>query len=95
MKANVISMNKMTQILDSKAVLSALECNLAMIEFNSAGKVIWVNENFAQTLGYPVNEMINMQHRQFCSPEFRNSKEYTDLWDNLRKGKSFKIKSKE
>lgn len=92
MKVNVKSMNKMTQILDSKAVLSALECNLAMIEFNSAGKVIWVNENFAQTLGYHVNEMINMQHRQFCSPEFRNSKEYTDLWGNLRKGKKFQDK---
>lgn len=37
-----------------KAVLSALELNLAMIEFNLQGEIIWVNKNFSNTLGYEV-----------------------------------------
>lgn len=55
-------------------------------------KVIWVNENFAQTLGYHVDEMKNMQHKQFCPFELQNSKEYADLWENLRNGNKFQAK---
>ena len=46
------NINISTQVLDQKAVLSAIESNLAMMEFDLYGKVIWVNENFAKTLGY-------------------------------------------
>ncbi|MGE7601533.1 methyl-accepting chemotaxis protein [Peribacillus sp. NPDC097675] len=84
--------NKSTQILDETSVLAALEFNLSMIEFNLNREVIWVNENFAKTLGYTVNEMKNMFHEQFCTEEFRNSSEYNKLWDNLAKGKKFQEK---
>lgn len=81
-----------TQILDESAVLAALELNLAMIEFNLNREVIWVNENFAKTLGYTVNEMKHMHHKQFCTVEFSNSREYEKLWDNLEKGTKFQEK---
>ena len=81
-----------TQILDESAVLAALELNLAIIEFNLNREVIWVNENFAKTLGYTVNEMKHMQHKQFCTVEFSNSMEYEKLWDNLAKGRKFQEK---
>lgn len=86
------SINISTQVLDETSVLASLESNLAMIEFNLDGKVIWVNENFAKTLGYGVNAMKNMQHKQFCTTEFQNSPEYTELWNNLRKGHKFQAK---
>ncbi len=86
------NINISTQVLDQKAVLSAIESNLAMIEFDLYGKVIWVNENFAKTLGYQVSEMKQMMHKQFCTDAFRNSKEYGELWDNLRKGEKFQEK---
>ncbi|WP_100402835.1 PAS domain-containing protein [Bacillus sp. FJAT-42315] len=68
---------------------TALESNLAMIEFNLDRKVIWANENFAKTLGYTVNELKNMRHEQFCTMEFRNSKKYTELRSDLIKGHKF------
>ena len=86
------NINISTQVLDETSVLAALESNLAMIEFNLDGKVIWVNENFAKTLGYSINAMRNMQHKQFCTSEFQNSEEYTELWANLRKGHKFQEK---
>ena len=86
------NINVSTQVLDENAVLSALESNLAMIEFNINGEVIWVNEHFAHTLGYKVYEMKKMKHQQLCTDEFRNSKEYDELWDNLRKGVKFQEK---
>jgi len=75
-----------TQVLDESSVLATLELNLAMIEFNLNREVIWVNENFAKTLGYTVNEMKHMHHKQFCTVEFSNSREdvlkiVTDITD--------------
>lgn len=84
----IVNFNPSTQ----KAILSALETNLAMIEFNLNKEVIWVNENFARTLGYTVSEMKNMTHRQFCTKEYVNSKEYVELWESLRKGVKFQEK---
>lgn len=84
--------NKSTQVLSESTVLAALESNLAMIEFSLDRKVIWVNENFANTLGYTVSEMENMQHSQLCMLDFKNSKEYETLWDNLANGKKFQEK---
>ncbi len=84
--------NQSKQILDNVAVLSALEINLAMVEFNMKGEVIWVNDNFAQTLGNQPYEMIHMKHKQFCTLEFSTSKEYEELWEKLSKGEKFQGK---
>lgn len=84
--------NSTSQVLDQTAVLSALEINLAMIEFNLHGNVIWVNETFARTLGYKVSEMKNLHHGQFCTIEFKNSNAYADLWRNLQRGLKFQEK---
>ncbi|MFJ7936011.1 methyl-accepting chemotaxis protein [Sporosarcina sp. NPDC096371] len=84
--------NISNQILNETYVLAALESNLAMIEFNLNREVIWVNENFAMTLGYKVNEMKNMQHKQFCTVKFGNSREYEELWRNLANGQKFQEK---
>lgn len=37
------NINVSTQVLNERAVLASLESNLAMIEFNLDGKVIWAN----------------------------------------------------
>lgn len=84
--------NSSTQVLNETSVLAALESNLAMVEFDLNKKVIWSNENFAKTLGYTISEMENMQHKQFCTTEFSNSKEYDNLWNNLSSGNKFQEK---
>ncbi|MEC2078410.1 methyl-accepting chemotaxis protein [Metabacillus fastidiosus] len=81
-----------TQVLDEKAVLTAMEGSLAMIEFERQGKVIWANENFANTLGYKVTELKGMFHNQFCTSSYAASKEYNDLWRNLLQGLVFQEK---
>ncbi|MGD6870734.1 methyl-accepting chemotaxis protein [Sutcliffiella horikoshii] len=89
---STMSFNASTQILEEKSVLSALERNLAMIEFNLNKEVIWVNENFAKAMGYSAYEMKNMSHKQFCTTEYKNSREYEELWENLSKGVKFQEK---
>ncbi|WP_282942689.1 methyl-accepting chemotaxis protein [Paenibacillus sp. RC67] len=81
-----------TQVLDQDAVLAAMERSLAMIEFDTQGKVLWVNDNFARAMGYEASEMPGLMHRQFCTPGFVNSPEYTKLWDELKSGHPFQEK---
>lgn len=81
-----------TQVLDNNAVLRALEASLAMIEFDLNGTVLWANPNFANAMGYSLEELTDKHHRQFCTPEFAQSQEYNDFWKTLRDGGSFQEK---
>ncbi|MEL3974327.1 methyl-accepting chemotaxis protein [Rossellomorea oryzaecorticis] len=73
-------------------VVAAIERSLAMIQFDPNGNVLWANENFAKTVKYSVSELPGMSHKQFCTPDFADSREYQQLWRNLRNGNSFQEK---
>lgn len=79
------------QITD-KHFLDSLEKNIALIRFNPNREVEYVNDLFAQTIGYKKTEMIGMNHKMFCFPEFSNSPAYSRFWSNLLSGKSFQDK---
>lgn len=81
-----------TQVLDQTAVLAAMEQSLAMIEFDTSGKVLWANDNFARTMGYEAAEMPGLMHRQFCTREFAESPDYGLFWQNLISGRHFQEK---
>jgi PAS domain S-box-containing protein len=80
-----------TQVTDDLVVL-AIERNIAIIRFDMERKVAYVNDLFAKTLGYKVEEMIGKDHKDFCLPEFANSIEYEKFWRNLATGNSYQDK---
>lgn len=71
------------------AVFSALSQTMALIEFDSQGNVLWVNDLFAAALGFTTSELTGRHHRSFCTAEFAESAEYRQFWDRLRKGEAF------
>ncbi|GAA5416918.1 biofilm dispersion protein BdlA [Paraliobacillus ryukyuensis] len=73
-------------------VVQAIEDNLAVIRFNLDRRVAYANKLFAVTMGYTPEEMIGMDHKQFCFPSFANSSDYTVFWNNLKRGKSIQDK---
>lgn len=73
-------------------VVQAIERNIAIIRFDMDRKVAYVNELFAQTLGYTVQEMLGKHHKEFCLPDFSNSIEYDKFWRNLTAGNSYQDK---
>lgn len=83
---------KSSHVLNEEHILFALEKNLAVIEFDIRGNVLWVNRNFADVLGYTEKEMIGIHHRMLCTPEYRSSAAYESLWNNLKKGMKFQEK---
>lgn len=79
------------QVSDS-FVVRALEQNLAIIRFDLNRRVVYVNDRFAQVMGYPKEQMIGMDHRRFCLPEFAASAGYDRFWQQLFSGVTFENK---
>ncbi len=73
-------------------VFRAMEKNLAMIRFNIDCKVTYVNGVFADTMGYSIEDIMKMQHRDFCFDSFANSPVYEQFWTALLSGQSFQDK---
>lgn len=84
--------NLADQTVTDQLVVKALEKNLAMIRFDLDRRVAYVNEIFARSVKYKVEDMYGMQHRQLCFPSFVNSPDYELFWQNLMAGRSFQDK---
>ncbi len=63
-----------------------------MIRFDLNRRVIDVNRNFAEAMGYDPQRMIGMQHREFCFPAFANGPGYDKFWRDLMSGRSYQDK---
>ena len=66
--------------------LQAINRSTAVIEFNLAGEVQEANEIFLSTMGYRLEEVRGMDHRQFCTHEDAASDEYRRFWQRLNQG---------
>ena len=75
---------KLSQELTAK--LDALGKSQAVIEFNLDGTIITANQNFLSALGYRLDEIQGKHHSMFVDPEFRESAEYKEFWEALRRG---------
>ncbi|MCW6512208.1 methyl-accepting chemotaxis protein [Lichenifustis flavocetrariae] len=71
---------------DEKAVLKALGCSLAIIEFDPSGTILTANENFCKTLGYDLAEIKGQHHRIFVDPAEANGGGYKAFWSKLARG---------
>jgi methyl-accepting chemotaxis protein len=58
----------------------------AVIEFDTAGHVLWANALFLDTMGYALSEVAGQHHRIFCDPDDVRSAAYRSFWDKLGRG---------
>ena len=78
--------------LQAEHVFASIAESMAMIEFDTQTRVVWVNRRFAHALGYEPEDLVGRHHRMFCAPEFAASAQYQELWDRLRAGQAFSDK---
>ncbi|MEK4462150.1 methyl-accepting chemotaxis protein [Paenibacillus sp. FSL H8-0315] len=81
-----------SQGVTDELVVRSLERNLAIIRFDLDRRVAYVNEVFANSMGYKKDEMYGMHHKEFCFPHFADSPGYEQFWQDLFTGKSFQDK---
>ncbi|MBJ7537446.1 PAS domain-containing methyl-accepting chemotaxis protein [Marinomonas sp. C1424] len=77
LKSSVSSVNE---------ILEAQKKHLAYIRFDTGGKVVDVNDNFLNVMGYTREQAIGASHSSFCDKSYANSSEYRKFWENLNKG---------
>ncbi|MBO3760917.1 PAS domain-containing methyl-accepting chemotaxis protein [Ciceribacter sp. L1K22] len=75
--------------LDSNGKIDALSRSQAVIEFTPTGEILTANENFLQTLGYSLNEIVGRHHSMFCEKDYARSADYATFWSRLAKGEFF------
>lgn len=72
--------------LSQAALIDALSCSQAIIEFDPDGTIRTANDNFLNGLGYRLDEIQGQHHRMFCDPEYTGSNEYRSFWQQLANG---------
>ncbi|MEZ5411965.1 MAG: methyl-accepting chemotaxis protein [Acidimicrobiales bacterium] len=76
----------LTEFLDVKSKIEAIDRAQAMIEFDLDGSVTTANDNFLKRMGYSLDEIVGRHHRTFVDPAEVASPSYAMLWDKLGRG---------
>lgn len=58
----------------------------AVIEFDTAGRILSANENFLLASGYELDEIVGRHHRLFCEESYARTTGYRDFWFKLGRG---------
>ena len=70
------------QKADLYGQIAAIHKAQAVIEFDLQGHVLMANQNFLDTMGYSLDEVLGQHHRMFIRPEERDSAAYAEFWEN-------------
>ena len=75
---------------ETEGTLGAIDEALAVIEFDTEGKIQKANHNFLNLMKYSSSEITGEHHRIFVTKEERASDAYRDFWRALASGKTMK-----
>lgn len=69
-----------------KAMVEAFSRSQAMIQFTPDGHILDANANFLGAMGYTLDEIKGQHHSLFVDPDYGNSREYVEFWQDLARG---------
>ena len=70
-----------------KQLMNAIDSNVARIDFTPQGYVLNANNQFLETMGYGLDDVISKHHKMFCEPSYSSSQAYRNFWQQLAEGK--------
>ncbi|GLX83753.1 methyl-accepting chemotaxis protein [Thalassotalea loyana] len=78
--------NLAEQLALLKSVNIATDKYLPTIAFDLSGNVTSVSQKFLDIVGYTEQQVLGKHHSTMCFPEYANSSDYKEFWDQLRAG---------
>jgi PAS domain S-box-containing protein len=78
--------NQKVAAADFEGQIAAIAKSSAVIEFNMDGTIRTANSIFLDAMGYRLDEVKGKHHSIFLDEETKNSSEYREFWDRLRRG---------
>jgi len=82
--ADITSDRQRTAEFEGK--IDAISRSRAMIEFDLDGTILTANQNFLDTMGYALGEIVGQNHRMFMPPGTADRPEYAEFWKHLTRG---------
>jgi methyl-accepting chemotaxis protein len=76
------------ELAQYKQLMSAIDSNVARIDFTPQGYVLNANNQFLETMGYSLDDVISKHHKMFCEESYSLSQAYRTFWQQLAEGKS-------
>jgi len=67
-------------------LLAAIKEHVCFIQFSLDGKIIYINDLFADLMGYRAEEVSGVHHQYLCDKAYVKTQEYRDFWVDLRLG---------
>jgi methyl-accepting chemotaxis protein len=71
---------------DYATQIAAFGRSQAIVEFKPDGVIVNANENFLKLMGYMLDEVKGKTHSIFIDPSERDTPQYAQFWDGLRRG---------
>ncbi len=71
---------------DLSGQIDAINLSQAVIEFDLDGTIRKANDNFLKAMGYSESEIVGRHHSTFVDPETKNSRDYEEFWQAMRRG---------
>jgi len=71
---------------DHQGQIAAIDQTQSVIEFELDGTVRTANANFLSLLGYRLEDLTGRHHSILVEPSYRDSAEYRQFWEKLRRG---------
>lgn len=87
-EAKELADNVKAQSVQYESQLNAISKSTGVIEFSLDGKIIAVNDNFMQVVGYELAEIIGQHHSMFVDASYKASADYRQFWEKLNRGES-------
>ncbi|MDX1914527.1 MAG: PAS domain S-box protein [Methylophilus sp.] len=85
---SVLTKRLMEEVAEFRALKAEINKARCVAEFDAAGNMTKVNENFTKALGYSETELAGQHHRTLVGRAKATSAEYQDFWRQLAEGKS-------
>jgi methyl-accepting chemotaxis protein len=76
------------QAADFAGQIAAISKVMGVIEFDTKGNILAVNDNFAALTGYSKDEIVGKHHSMFIEAGYKSSHEYKAFWDKLARGEA-------
>ncbi len=77
---------KKEEAVELRGKIEAIGRSQATIEFSMDGAIVTANENFLKVMGYSLDEIRGKHHSMFVEPGYRESGDYRQFWEKLRRG---------
>ncbi|MBN9673157.1 PAS domain S-box protein [Roseibium aggregatum] len=73
---------------EDQGQIDAINRTQAVIKFELDGTILDANQNFLNTVGYGLDEIVGRHHRMFVEPGYAESADYAAFWKHLAEGKA-------